>query len=48
MQTILKDEDKRGGNRRVDPVGAIICTRKISRYLKGEYLGGVGRRRIGI
>ena len=48
MQTILKDKDKRGGSRRVDPVGAIICIRRISRHLKGECLGRVGRRRIGI
>ena len=48
MQTILKDEDKRGGSRRVDLVGTLVYIRRISRYLKGKHLRRVGRRRIGI
>ena len=48
MQTIYKDEDEGGGSRRTDLVGIIIYTRKISRCLEGECLGGVGRRRIRI
>jgi len=48
MQTIHKDEDEGGSSRRADPVGVIVCVRRISRHLEGECLGEVGRRRIGI
>ena len=39
---------KRSGSREADPVGVIVCTGKIGRYLEGEYLRGVRGREIRI
>ena len=44
MQIIYKDEDKEGGSKRVDLVSIIICARRISRYMKEEYIGRFGDR----
>ena len=48
MQTIHKDENEGGGSKRTDPVGTIICARRVSGHLEGECLGRFGRRRIRI
>ena len=48
MQTIYKDENEGGGSRRTNPVGTIICARRVSRHLEEEYLGRFGGRRIRI
>jgi len=46
--TAYKNEDEGGSSRRADLVGVNICARRISRHLKEECFGRVGRRRIGI
>ena len=39
MQVIHKDEDKRNDGKEADPVDVIICTGRVSRYMKKEYIG---------
>ena len=39
MQVVYKNEDERGGSKRVNLVGIIVCAGEISRYLKGEHVG---------
>ena len=45
MQSIFKDEDKRGNDRGTSSMDSLICTERISRYVKGEYIGRLGDRR---
>ena len=45
MQAIFEDENKRSNSRRASPVGPLICTERISRYMKGECDGRTGSRR---
>ena len=48
MQTIYKNEDERGSSRRTNLIGVVICAGRISRCLKGKYIGGFGSRSIRI
>ena len=48
MQAILKNKDKGGISRRADPVGAVICAGRISRYLEEEHTRRSGGRVAGV
>ena len=48
MQIVYKNEDERSSSRRTDPVDFVIYARRISRCVEREYVGGFGRRIIGI
>jgi len=48
MQIIFEDKDKRSSSGRANPVGVIICTGRISGYLKGEHTGRSRERIIRI
>ena len=45
MQVIYKDEVKRVVSRRIDSVGPLLYTGRISRYLEGKHHGRVRSRR---
>ena len=45
MQVIYKDEVERVISRGIDPVGPLLCTGRISKYLEGKCHGRVGNRR---
>ena len=44
MQVIHKNKDEESSSKRANPVGVVICVRRISRYLEREYIGRVGDR----
>ena len=44
MQTVHKDEDERGGSRRVDSMGVVVCIDKINRCVEGECFRRSGGR----
>lgn len=48
MQIVHKNKDKWSSSRRIDLVDFVIYTRRISRYVKREYVGEFRRRIIGI
>ena len=48
MQVIHKNEDKGSSSRRANPVDVVICTRRIGRYLEGEYIRRIRDRGSGI
>ena len=46
MQVIHKNEDERSNGRRIGIVGVILCTRRISRYMKGEHHERLKKRTV--
>ena len=42
MQVIYKDKDKKSSSRRANIVDLVLYTRRISRYMKGKYVGRFG------
>jgi len=48
MQTIYKNENERGSSGKTNSVDFLIYTGRIGGYLKGEYIGGLKSRTIGI
>ena len=48
MQIILKNEDERGNSRGTSVVGPLVCTGRVSRYMKGKCDGRIGSRRDGV
>ena len=48
MQATYMDEDERDISRKVNTVGAIICTGEINKCLKEKHAGGLGGRITGI
>ena len=48
MQAIWQSKDERGASRRADPMSAVLCVGRSSRYVKEKHVGGAGGRGIGI
>jgi len=46
MQVIHKNEDKGSSSRRANPVDVVIYTRRIGRYLEGEYIRRIRDREV--
>ena len=40
MQVVYKNKNKVDSSRRTDSVGVVLYTGRISKYLKGKYIGG--------
>ena len=38
MQAVYTNENKRNTSRRTNPVGIVICARRSSRCVEGEYI----------
>ena len=45
MQTISEDEDEKSNSGGTNPMDLVICIGKVSRYVKGKYVGRFGGRR---
>ena len=48
MQTIFENEDKRSNSRRASPIGPLIYTEGIGRYMERECDGRTESRRNGV
>ena len=45
MQTILENKDERSNSQKTSSMGTIICTKRISQYLEGKFVGEFGSAR---
>ena len=48
MQVILKNEDEGGNSGGTSIVGPLVCTGRVSRYMKGKYNERIGSRENGV
>ena len=48
MQVVHKDKDEESTTRGTGPIGAVLCTRRVSRCVKGKHIRRTGSRRTRI
>ena len=48
MKIVHKDENERDTTREAGPIGAVLYTKRISRYVEGKCVGRIRGRRTGI
>ena len=48
MQVIWESKDERGTNRGTDLMGAVLCTKRVSRHVERKYVGETRSKRTRI